>query len=225
MHTGLIFEWQIISPKQKLLSKSNLLKEIVQFRTKVYLKTTKSKEFELDTDEILDKNSYHIIAFVNGEIVGYIRITPLDIDIDCIFLRAFGKERFQTVYRQLTTENQLAEVSRWCTDSRFSPHFLGIKIFSGFWALIIKLQHNVISINGKTTNFCTQQGGAKLIENNPIYSAYYNDVIVPLYYQYNDPPADLLSLIQQMNMELNIDNLKLQSDIPKANENQLIQEY
>lgn len=209
MHTGIIFEWQVISPKQKILSESNLLEEITQFRTKIFSQDEKRKGFtKLDTDTILDQNSYHIVASFNDEIIGYNRITPLHIDMDCIFSRAYGKEYFQAVYRQLTSENPLSEVSRWSIDPRFSPHFLGIKVFAGFWALIIKLKHHAISINSKTVNFSIEQGGAKLIANDPIYSTYYNDTIVPLYYQYHEPPANLSSLIKQMRSELNIDNLK-----------------
>lgn len=210
MHTGMQFEWQIITPKQKLLSESNFLEKITHFRTKIFSQDKKRKGFaKLDADETLDKNSYHIVASVNAEIVGYNRITPLHIDMDCIFSRAYGKERFQTVYRQLTTHNPLAEVSRWSIDSSYSRHFLGIKIFAGFWALIIKLERNVISITSATTNFSVKHGGAKLIANDPIYSEYYNDIITPLYYQFHEPPANLSSLIKQMNTELNIDNLTL----------------
>lgn len=210
MHTGLPFEWQIISPKETLLSESHFLKKIALFRTKIFSKDKNRKGFvKLDTDEILDKNSYHIIASLNSEIVGYNRITPLHIDMDCIFSRAYGKESFQAVYRQLTTENPLAEVSRWSVDPEYSPHFLGIKIFAGFWALIIKIKHNVISINSAKTDFSIKHGGAKLLANDPIYSDYYNDNIVPLCYQYNDPPSNLTSLIMQMNTELNIDNLRI----------------
>lgn len=209
MHTGLPFEWQIISPNQKLLRDSNFLNKIAHFRTKIFSQDRKRKGFsKLDTDEILDINSYHIVVSINKGIVGYNRITPLHIDMDCIFSRAYGKEYFQTVYRQLATKNPLAEVSRWSVDPQYSPHFLGIKIFAGFWALIIKLEHNVISINNsKKANYCIQQGGAKLMTNDPIYSDYYNDILVPLYYQYQKPPDNLLSLIKQMNIELNIDAL------------------
>lgn len=174
--------------------KASLLQKVCLFRSFALYDSGFRKNFDTEGAyygdvQYTDFESYHIVASVNNQILGTVRITPSN--ARTVAETVLGKEKYLQMIAKLNTESHFVlEINRLMIDSRFRKLNLGRTLMYAAISLIEKKwnrqEMTIIGSAGnctKQTQFFLNYTDYKKIENaDDVYAEAFNDKITFLKY-------------------------------------------
>lgn len=103
---------------------SKFYEEVVKRRYQVLFQPYGSKISDFESDKNIDKNSYHIVATLNNQVIGYCRLTLLD--------------------------EKVGQISRVFVDDEYTKQGIGHKLINTILEKGISAELNKVFLNSRT---------------------------------------------------------------------------
>lgn len=147
----------------------------------------KQPDGSFDDQDEFETSCYHLLAYRNAQLVGGIRLLPLESPYRCISSKIVGEEHFVKIIVEHYLKHNLrpAEVNRWVVEKKFQNTRIGLELAAGVIELSNILGFTLIG-NGnseKKANFHITHSGCVIISGNKdtYQSKIYNDDDIVLF--------------------------------------------
>jgi hypothetical protein len=210
--SGLDFvSWEIMMPlPDPALLQDDWLREVREMRgwalyengRRPYLK--KSDDLFWDEDNF-DPFCYHILARIDGKIVGCVRLLPLTNNLNCVTHETVGTQDFLSAIQSLCAQysletHEISEASRWIVDPNYQQTKIGYYLGYAAWALANHLGYLFFANGGFKINKLLQHYGGVYLPKNagPYYSEKYQDDIYILSFDKSRLSTKAIDNIEKM---------------------------
>lgn len=192
------YEWDLVSPVGTGSEGSVVLAELSQFRGRILHSNGRRPGFwQLERgyadDDPLDVNSFHVTVRTEGELVACIRIRPLPEHAETSIGRLTTGSQFAAVLGEMgLSRNDCLEVGRWTVAPPARGTAVGRTLVLSAWAIgrWLGKRRLIVAVGTRDgqANMLARFGGQFLPSFSAKFIAEYNDELLPMYFDLDQPP-------------------------------------
>ena len=212
--TAADYRWNVLASADCAASDPVILAEISEFRGRVLYADGRRPLFRQEggryvDDDLLDARSVHILARQDGDLVGYLRIRPLpEHGRSSVGLLTTAGELDAALREVGLTRNDFLEVSRWMVAPRARGTDVGATLVVGAWVIGRRRRKQRLIATAGTRDgqvkMLARFGGRVLESIAPKLIAEYDDELVTLCFDLNNPPPRVASKLGEVERLLNL---------------------
>jgi hypothetical protein len=214
------YEWDLVLPAAIAASDPSTLAELSEFRGRILYAGGRRPRFRLEggeysDDDPLDWASFHVAVRSGLDLVGYIRVRPVTGYSESSFRPLVTRPQFEAVLEEIrVTQSDCLEVSRWIVAaSARGTEVAGALVVSawaiGRWLGKRRLLATVGSRDAQGT-MLARFGGQVLRGVNPKFIPEYDDELVAMQFDLNDPPPRVAMKLRAVGQLLKLADNRLQ---------------
>jgi hypothetical protein len=208
------YKWHLVLPGTCAASNVSTLAGLSEFRGRILYADGRRPRFRKEDgryadDDALDSTSFHVTARTDGNLVGYVRVRSMT-DYSQSSLRLLvTRPQFEAALEEMQlTRNDCLEVSRWIV----APSARGTEIAAtlvvsawaiGRWVGKWRLLATVGTRDGQAA-MLARFGGQVLRSVDAKFMAEYDDELVVLQFDLNDPPPRVATKLSAVGRLLNL---------------------
>lgn len=208
------YDWHLVLPATPAASDASILGELSEFRGRILYDYGRRPRFrreggEYADDDPLDWASFHVIVRMGLDLVGYIRVRAVIEYAESSFRLLVTRPQFKAALEEMrVAETDCLEVSRWIVAaSARGTEIAGALVVSawaiGRWLGKRRLLATVGSRDGQGT-MLARFGGQVLRIVNPKFIPEYDDELVAMQFDLNDPPPRVAAKLRAVGQLLNL---------------------